>query len=946
MALALSGVGNRKLTGYSVQEDATPLDVSSTEGGVGAITFGIPQDENSVMLFDTALELDDDFRGTTSGTITKVELAAGIASITADSRLGVLVGPAKAHPKTGTFEAVARYYLSLGSITDSIYFDPAIANIPVTAQGWNTDAWLNLKQLAQANGVEIALVSNKIVFRPVRSLLTSLPRRLTNFTESIEKGDIARAVEITYYDNVWTEGTLIYPRTLTEFSGQQIYSVEAGQVLEDDITLSVSLESVLQPVCVDDVAQDYNGEQSVYTVRANDNSLVTPQMWTSGGGNVELTINDDSTSVHIKITASNDESLGPYRLAGRIKEVADPAAVIDAINAGTAAGSDPVSAPATTKTGDYRYADVSRWQGAINWASFTLPGAMIKLGGSDSGTYTDANYLTNVAGARTYGKHIGHYWFNGAGDPAADANYFVGALSQYRTEDFLILDVESGGTGTPWTPAKVLTFFQTVKASKTSARMMVYMSEATTDAYDWTSVVNYGVKLWVANWGSNSGSLPSTKPTPSHWSSYTLWQYTSVGHTGGVSGNVDLSFSSVDLFPSSGTPAPTTVTNYPAAVDDYPWKTSQINTLSPLRYDYRECVDFVAWRINRDAGVKKAPWKWTWSNLRVTNGDAIGWKHDWELHGWKTNITPVPGAIAWWGTTAGTYGHVAYVQAVTGSNVVLEEYNWGGNHTYHTRTVPISSVPSFLASPAGPTGTTTTIAVTTGTASVAPTTTTAAIGSTPVSVEDTSQSEQDYASLRIIGTGTLINPQILSLPTSAAADRTATDVGVTAQNIYVASLEDAYRVGVYVTSRYRGEDHTISGTVTQINQRSGTGSILYPTVEQFNRTNGGKTIADFDNDWRGKTIGQFNEAQKATVHDTFDNQVFGNVAGARFKYNNAYWRVTATTITQDGIDFTATRDTMIEDFNVAHAGRTIADFNAQYAGLTMKQFGRIPLLGG
>ena len=45
--------------------------------------------------------------------------------------------------------------------------------------------------------------------------------------------------------------------------------------------------------------------------------------------------------------------------------------------------------------------------------------------------------------------------------------------------------------------------------------------------------------------------------------------------------------------------------------DDYPWWNELPDDygggLSPLRYYYRECVDFVAWRLNRDAGVTSAP---------------------------------------------------------------------------------------------------------------------------------------------------------------------------------------------------------------------------------------------------------------------------------------------------------------------------------------------------
>ncbi len=133
--------------------------------------------------------------------------------------------------------------------------------------------------------------------------------------------------------------------------------------------------------------------------------------------------------------------------------------------------------------------------------------------------------------------------------------------------------------------------------------------------------------------------------------------------------------------------------------DDYPWydrgTEAQGGGLSPLSYYYRECVDFVAWRLNRDAGSTGAPFKWTWSNLTPGGGNASSWANAWASHGWPTSKTPVVGAVAWF-----NYNHVAYVQSVgSDGSVVLEEYNWMSSHAYHKRTVAASDVPLFLYPP-------------------------------------------------------------------------------------------------------------------------------------------------------------------------------------------------------------------------------------------------------
>lgn len=121
--------------------------------------------------------------------------------------------------------------------------------------------------------------------------------------------------------------------------------------------------------------------------------------------------------------------------------------------------------------------------------------------------------------------------------------------------------------------------------------------------------------------------------------------------------------------------------------DDYPWWYETPDDygggLSPLRYYYRECVDFVAWRLNRDAGVTGAPWKWDWSNL--ASGSAWMWADEWAAKGWPSSSEPVVGSVAWF-----PYNHVAYVQSVNGDGTVtIEEYNWNSDHSYHVRTIPV-----------------------------------------------------------------------------------------------------------------------------------------------------------------------------------------------------------------------------------------------------------------
>lgn len=195
------------------------------------------------------------------------------------------------------------------------------------------------------------------------------------------------------------------------------------------------------------------------------------------------------------------------------------------------------------------FIDVSRHNGTVDWAKVTSPAAILKVGGSDDGTYQDANYAANAKAARAHGKHLGHYWFNGGGKPEADAAFFIDHLAEYKAEDLIVLDVETWDQGrkTYWSPAKALAWFKAVRKAKPKARLVVYMNSSLTRTEDWGSLVAYGVSLWVAQYGANEGRADGA-PRIGCWKTYLVWQYTSVGTEGGIKGDVDRNLADANLW--------------------------------------------------------------------------------------------------------------------------------------------------------------------------------------------------------------------------------------------------------------------------------------------------------------------------------------------------------------------------------------------------------------
>jgi len=113
--------------------------------------------------------------------------------------------------------------------------------------------------------------------------------------------------------------------------------------------------------------------------------------------------------------------------------------------------------------------------------------------------------------------------------------------------------------------------------------------------------------------------------------------------------------------------------------DNYPYKGS-CGGVDPWNYYKCQCTSFVAFRVNRKLGInfhnryKGAHW-----------GNANLWDDAARQTGTTINSTPKVNSIAQ--NNGGTYGHVAWVTAVSGTKVTVEEYNWATREGYGRRTV-------------------------------------------------------------------------------------------------------------------------------------------------------------------------------------------------------------------------------------------------------------------
>ena len=198
----------------------------------------------------------------------------------------------------------------------------------------------------------------------------------------------------------------------------------------------------------------------------------------------------------------------------------------------------------------YRYIDVSRYQGEIDWAQVAAAGykgAMLKtvstnrkLSKRADGLYIDPTFERNYAGARAAGLDVGVYYYTYATSEAmADAELALVRQAVYGKEFSLpiCVDVEEN-------KLKQLSTLDlsnlTAYALEQVERMGFYAQLYTYTGYKYEldmARLSSRWDVWLAD---------CTGKTPNVTFNYNAHQHTSKGRVSGISGNVDLNVTEIN----------------------------------------------------------------------------------------------------------------------------------------------------------------------------------------------------------------------------------------------------------------------------------------------------------------------------------------------------------------------------------------------------------------
>lgn len=324
MVVEVELTGNGKFSGakagitdYSVTEEILSMDPSDTSGGTGQLTFTALDDTSrfgSRLLMQDGVKLTDDYRGVIIGKITQLSGNAGLVSVTASSRLEDLVSDKSAKAYTSNFGGIIRYYMSLAGVNTDIVVDPSLENIPVRTPDWEGDVWTKIKELCTLHYAEVTLIRSTIVVRPVRRDMAADVNKI-DVSWDVSNFDMARKVEVFYYNYQDRGNTLIYPQGGWN-EDVQVLTVDAGQTVTVNLPVDVWLRNINQPIAVDYVDR-WHASSSVYSVSGNDGLPITASQWNGTGGQLGVQIGEDQRSIDVTIRGADGDTarLAPYRIA-------------------------------------------------------------------------------------------------------------------------------------------------------------------------------------------------------------------------------------------------------------------------------------------------------------------------------------------------------------------------------------------------------------------------------------------------------------------------------------------------------------------------------------------------------------------------------------------------------------------------------------------------------
>ena len=193
-----------------------------------------------------------------------------------------------------------------------------------------------------------------------------------------------------------------------------------------------------------------------------------------------------------------------------------------------------VTAPADEYEAKGKIADLSKWQGAIDWSKAARELDFCILRAQYGHEKIDEKYKEYALGCEEHDIPYGAYsycLFDDEETAVEEAHFFAERIAG-TNPNFLVLDIEPGGVKAQDIRGEVSAYISELRKLGVE-RIGLYIAHHAYKAYNIN--VDEADFVWIPRYGTNSGQPEKEPDYPC-----ALWQYTSNGLLGGVKGRVDL----------------------------------------------------------------------------------------------------------------------------------------------------------------------------------------------------------------------------------------------------------------------------------------------------------------------------------------------------------------------------------------------------------------------
>lgn len=306
-----------KIRDLSINLEVPSLDPADSGGSTGSVSLSTDGDPDFFMWPGRELLVNEKLRTAISSVSLSDEVRASVSAEFPLYRTNV---HRTVRPYSGTLGGAL---FRLGNLVGLNFVATSGGSTPVLCPGFEGNLWVYLKHFLAMYGYEPVANTDRtyeVFFRPVRSGGT-LTGHVTDTTRSLGEANLAKFVEVNYYNNKPVTNGQVYPLAGIEEVPEQIFTVEAGRTTEVDIQVSAWLSAVNQAYPVDfvDATTDWSGTNGRYSITAADGAPVPAAAWVGEGGRLSLELTDDPSVVRMRLVGPRvsgwSESIGPFSVA-------------------------------------------------------------------------------------------------------------------------------------------------------------------------------------------------------------------------------------------------------------------------------------------------------------------------------------------------------------------------------------------------------------------------------------------------------------------------------------------------------------------------------------------------------------------------------------------------------------------------------------------------------